>query len=118
MDEDEKAIAVILRAERVICRAGWRLLEEATLEGLARTRGLRRAPLEPRSEVIQLVTYDGEHIGHIRCDRAASPGQTWVAVAQPLGRPAGSYRSAQEAADALARACGKLSPRIPGHQET
>jgi hypothetical protein len=31
---------------------------------------------------------------------------------------AGSYRSAQKAAEALARACGKLSPRIPGHQET
>jgi hypothetical protein len=115
---DEEAIAVILQAERIIYRAGWRLLEETALERLARTRGLRRAPLEPRSEVIQLVTYDGEHIGHIRCDRASSPGQTWVAVAQPRGRPVGSYRSAQEAAEALARAFGKLSPRIPGHQET
>ncbi|HUB42877.1 MAG TPA: hypothetical protein VMA72_28820 [Streptosporangiaceae bacterium] len=114
---DEDAIAVILHAERIIYRAGWRLLEETVLDGLARTRGLHRAPLEPRSEVIQLVTYDGEHIGHIRCDRAAA-GQTWVAVPQPRGRPVGAYRSAQEAAEALARACGKLSPGIPGHQES
>jgi hypothetical protein len=115
---DEDAIAVIQQAERIIYRAGWRLLEEAALEGLARTRGLCWAPLEPRSEVIQLVTYDGEHIGHIRRDRAAGPDQTWVAVPQPWGRPAGSYPSAQEAAEALAVACGKPSPRIPGRQET
>lgn len=115
---DEEAIAVIRQAERIIYRVGWRLLEETALEGLARTRGLRCARLEHGSEVIQLVTYDGEHIGHIRCDRAASPGQTWVAVAQPRGRSVGCYRSAQEAAEALARACGKLGPRIPGHRET
>jgi hypothetical protein len=115
---DEEAVAVVLQAERIIYRAGWRLLEEAALKGLSRTRGLRRAPLEPRSEVIQLVTYNGEHIGHIRCDRAASPRQTWVAVAQPRGRPVGSYCSPQEAAEALARACGKLGPRTPGHRET
>jgi hypothetical protein len=115
---DDDAIAVILQAERIIYRAGWRLLEEAALAGLARSRGLRRAPLEPRSDVIQLVTFDGEHLGHIRCDRAAGPGQTWVAVPQPEGQPVGSYRSAQEAAEALARACGRLGPRAPGQQET
>jgi len=115
---DDDAISVILQAERIIHRAGWRLLEETALEGLAGTRGLRRAPLEPRSEVIQLVTYDGDHIGHIRCDRTGGSGQTWVAVAQPRGRPVGAYCSAQEAAEALAQACGKLSPGIPGHQGT
>ncbi len=114
---DEDAIAVILRAERIIYRAGWRLLEEVALESLARTRGLCRAPLEPRSGVIQLVTYDGQHIGHVRYDHAAAPGREWVAVPQPRARPVGYYRSAQEAAEALARACGKLGPRIPGQQE-
>ena len=108
-DMDDDAITVILQAERIIYRASWLLLEETALAGLAQTRGLHRAPLEPRSEVIQLVTYDGEHIGHIRCARATSAGQRWVAVQQPLGRPVGCYRSEQEAAEALARACGKLS---------
>jgi len=114
---DEDAIAVTHQAERIIYRARWRLLEEIALAGLAGTRGLRRAPLEPRSDVIQLVTYDGEHLGHIRRDPAAGPGPTWVAVPQPRGRPAGSYRGAQEAAEALAVACGKLSPRIAGHPD-
>jgi hypothetical protein len=115
---DDDAIAVIQQAERIIYRAAWRVLEEAALDALAGTPGLRRARLEPRSEVIQLVTCDGEHLGHIRRDLAAQPGNTWVAVPRTAGRPAGLYRSAQEAAEALARACGKLSPRIPGRQET
>jgi hypothetical protein len=115
---DEDAIAVIQQAERIIYRAGWRLLEEAALERLARTRGLCWAPLEPQSEVIQLVTYDGEHIGHIRRDPAAGPTETWVAVPKALGRAVGSYRSAHEAAEALARACGSNDPRLPGHQGT
>jgi hypothetical protein len=110
----DDAINAILQAERIIYRAGWLLLEEAALRSLARTEGLRRAPLEPRSDVIQLVTFDGKHLGHIRCDRTAGADQAWVAVPQPRGRPAGPYQSAQEAAEALARACGKLGPRIPG----
>lgn len=115
---DENAIAVIGQAQRIVNRVGWRLLEEAALAHLTHTRGLRRARLEPRSEVIQLVTYDGEQIGHIRCDRAAGPDRAWVAIPQPQGRRIGSYPSAQEATEALARACGKLSRRIPGYQET
>ncbi|MDA8320785.1 MAG: hypothetical protein M0030_13410 [Actinomycetota bacterium] len=115
---DEDAITLIQQAERIIYRASWRLLEEAALQGLARTRGLCWAPLEPRSDVIQLVTYDGGHIGHIRRDTAAGPGQTWVAVQKALGRAVGSYPSAQEAAEALARVYGSNAPRLPGHQET
>ena len=99
---DENAIAVIQQAERIIYRAGWRLLEEAALEGLARTRGLCWAPLEPRSELIQLVTYDGEHVGHTRRASDARLGPTWVAVAKSLGRPMCSCRSAPEAAEAPA----------------
>jgi hypothetical protein len=115
---DEDAIAVIQQAERIIYRASWRLLEEDALERLARTRGLSWAPLEPRSDVIQLVTYDGEHIGHIRRDPAAGPGQTWVAVPKPGGRAVGRYRSAHEAAEAVARGRGSNAPRLPGHQDT
>jgi hypothetical protein len=113
---DTDAIAVVLQAERIIYRASWQLLEETALKPLLRTPGLQRAPLEPRSDAIQLVTYDGEHIGHIRRDRSAAADQTWVAVPQPAGRAAGAYSSAQEAAVALAMACGKLGPRIRGSQ--
>jgi len=115
---DDDAIAVIHQAERIIYRAAWQVLEETALDALASTPGLCRARLEPRSEVIQLVAYDGEHLGHIRRDLAAGPGHTWVAVPKPPGRPAGSYHSAQEAAEALARACGKDVPSVPGRQQT
>jgi len=111
---DDDATAAIHQAEQIIYRARWQLLEDTALAELAGTRGLRRAPLEPRSEVIQLVTYDGEHIGHIRRNPAATPGPAWVAVPQPQGRPAGAYPTAREAAEALARACGKLRRRSPG----
>jgi hypothetical protein len=106
---DEDGSAVLLQAERIIYQASWRILEEVALEGLAGTSGLRRAPLEPRSEVIQLVAYDGEHLGHIRRDRTAS-SEAWVAVQRLPGAPVGRYGSAREAAEALARACGKGSP--------
>jgi len=33
---------------------------------LAGGRGLALAWLEPRSDAIQLVAYDGEHLGHVR----------------------------------------------------
>ncbi len=46
----------------------------AALTCLASTRGLRWAPLDPRSGVIQLVTYDGEHLGHVRRDSACATG--------------------------------------------
>jgi len=103
---DEDSAAVIHQAERIIYQASWQLQEEAVLQGLADTRGLRWAPLEPRSDVIQLVTYDGEHLGHIRRDGSSGPGTRWVAVLRP-GRAVGCYGSAREAAEALARACGK-----------
>ena len=115
---DDDALAIIVQAERVIYRAAWRLLEESALAGLAGACGLRCAPLEPRSDVIQLVTFDGEHIGHIRRDHTAPASQIWVAVSRPDGRPVGSYRSAGEAAEALALACGRLSPRITGHRDS
>jgi hypothetical protein len=115
---DEDAILVIMQAERIIYREAWRMLEERALQGLARTRGLCRAPLETRSDVIQLVTYDGEHIGHIRCDRTASSAGAWVAVPQPPGRPIGAYNNEEEAAEAVARASGKLTPGTPGCHET
>jgi hypothetical protein len=104
---DEDATAVILQAERIIYQARWHILEEVALQSLVGTRGLRRAPLEPRSDVIQLVAYDGEHIGHVRRDHARGPGETWVAVRRLPGRAVGCYPSPSAAAEALALACGK-----------
>lgn len=63
---DNDALEVIHRAERIIWTASWRLREEHVVAQLAGTRGLACGRLEPRSDVIQLVTYDGEHLGHIR----------------------------------------------------
>ena len=65
-DADE----VVREAERAVYHTQWRIWEELALEQLAATEGLRRAPLVPGSEVIQLVTWDGEHIGHVRRDTA------------------------------------------------
>lgn len=114
---DDEDTAVILQAERIIYRASWQLLEETALESLAGTRGLRRARLEPRSEVIQLVTYDGEHLGHIRRDRAG-PDPIWVAVPRHSGRTAGPYHTPQEAAQALTRTRRNPGSRFPGHDDT
>ncbi|MGH3401604.1 MAG: hypothetical protein ACRDRJ_03660 [Streptosporangiaceae bacterium] len=104
---DTDAISVIERAESIIYRASWRLLEETALDRLTGTRGLCWAPLEPKTDVIQLVTYDGEHLGHIRRDRTQGQAESWVAVGRLAGRAVGRYASAQEGAEALARACGR-----------
>jgi hypothetical protein len=86
---------------------GWWVREETVLHRLARTRGLAYAPLEPSSEAIQLVTYDGEHLGHVRLDGPHSPQARWVAVPRHQGPPLGTYTSARAAARALARAAGQ-----------
>jgi hypothetical protein len=100
---------VIRAAERIVWAAGWHLQERSVLEELADTRGLARARLEPRSDAIQLVTYDGEHLGHIRREGLAGPGERWVAVLKQQARQVGTYGSADAAAVALARACGKTT---------
>jgi len=102
-DADE----VIRQAERVVWAASWHLQEQGTLEQLAGTRGLARARLEPRSDVIQLVTYDGEHLGHVRREGPPGPQERWVAVLKHRSRQVGVYGSAGAAAAALAQACGK-----------
>jgi hypothetical protein len=115
---------VIRQAERIVWAAGWHVQEQDVPQQLAGTRGLARARLEPRSDVIQLVTYDSEHIGHVR--REGPPGQEeqWVAVLRHQARLVGTYGSAGAAA-ALAQACGKTTrkraesafggtPRPPG----
>lgn len=94
-------------AERALHHTQWRVWEELALEQLASTAGLRRTPLLPGSEVIQLVTWNGEHIGHVRLDTSQPASERWVAVALKQGRLGGWYASAEAAASELARACGK-----------
>ncbi len=103
----DDAIEVVREAERALYHAQWRTWEELALEHLACTRGVARAPLVPGSDVIQLVTYDGEHLGHVRRDGLCPPGDCWVAVAVQDARPRGRYGSAEAAAHGLACECGK-----------
>ena len=68
-DADE----AIREPERAVCHTRWQIWEELALQQQAATEGLGRAPLVPGSEVIQLVTWDGEHIGHV-CARLTGSG--------------------------------------------
>ena len=106
MNDDD--FDVIRRAERIVRATGWQLQEQAVLEKLATTRGLALARLEPRSEVIQLVTYNGQHLGHVRRDGLAGTTESWVAVLKHGAQRVGKYDSALSAAAALARATGKI----------
>jgi hypothetical protein len=106
---DDDACEVIHQAERIVWSAGWRLQEDRALRQLADTRGLACARLEPRSDVIQLVTYDGEHLGHVRREGLHGRDERWVAVRKDQARQVGSYDSAEAAAVALAHACGKMT---------
>ena len=71
--------------------------------------GLALAWLEPRSDAIQLVAYDGEHLGHVRREGARGPDERWVAVLKAQARQVASFGSAAAAAAALALACGKMT---------
>jgi hypothetical protein len=97
----------IREAERVLYLTQWRVWEEAVLTRLAVTRGLAFAPLLPGSDVIYLVTYDGEHLGHVRREGPRTRGECWVAVPLMRVRLAGYHHSAEAAVQALARACGR-----------
>jgi hypothetical protein len=107
-DDAERAVQ---SAERIIWAAGWRMQEDEVLRQLAGTIGLARGRLEPRSDVIQLVTYDGQHLGHVRRDSSAGPERAWVAVPKGRTRLRHQYASAPAAAAALAEFAGKMQPR-------
>ena len=104
-----EVLEVIREAERTVYRAQWRIWEELAVEHLACTSGLARAGLVPGSDVIQVVTWDGEYLGHVRRDRQCPLSECWVAVLKRHARPCGRYDSAQAAAAALAQACGKAT---------
>lgn len=106
---DDDVLEVVHQAERIVWAAGWRLQEDSVLEQMAGTHGLWWSRLEPRSDVIQLVTYDGEHLGHVRREGPAGPDERWVAVRKDQAQRVGVYASVGAAAAALARSCGKVA---------
>lgn len=94
--------------DRIRWATRWQAQEQSVLRRLAGTRGLACAPLEPYSDLIQLVTYDGVHLGHVRLDGLHGVRERWVAVSKEAdAQPAGCYATARDAAIALARAVGK-----------
>jgi hypothetical protein len=97
--------------DRIVWATGWQAQEESVLRRLAGTRGLACAWLEPYSDLIQLVTYDGDHLGHVRLDGLRNLREHWIAVSRAAAdpQPAGDYATAQDAAKALARAAGKMA---------
>lgn len=96
--------------DRSLWATGWRAHEESALRRLAGTRGLVCVPLEPYSDLIQLVSYDGVHLGHVRLDGMLGVRERWVAVGKmPGAQPGGCYTSARDAARALAQAAGKTA---------
>jgi hypothetical protein len=109
---DDDMLQVIREAERIVWAASWHLQEQTVLEQLVGIPGLACARLEPQSAAIQLVTYDGEHLGHIRRDSPVGPEERWVAVVKDQARQIGTYGSPVAAAAALAQACGKRIGRI------
>jgi hypothetical protein len=104
-----KQIRPSAHTDLAVWATGWREQEEAALRRLAGTRGLAIVPLEPCSDLIQLVTFDGEHLGHVRLDGMHGLQERWVAVSKAAADTQldGSYATAGEAAAALARTAGK-----------
>jgi hypothetical protein len=92
---------VVLAAASVIVRTRLSMLEDEALETLRERPGLALAPLWPGSPVIQLVTFDGVHIGRVRLENPHERRESWVAVPLPPKRSHGSYSSAWTAAESL-----------------
>jgi hypothetical protein len=103
---------VVREAERAVYLSQWRSWEQSALERLAGTRGLACTPLVAGSMTIQLVSYDGDHIGHVRLDRPHADGDCWLAVPKPSGDPVGHLSTAAAAVWMLALVSGRTC-RIP-----
>jgi hypothetical protein len=89
-------------AEVIIAHASWLYLEEQALARLAGRRGLAWTPLFPRSRIIQVVAFDGAHLGRVRRIRPipAQRSARWVATPKD-GVPLGHFRTVRAAARAL-----------------
>lgn len=106
---DDDAADAVREAERIIYRAKWRVMEEGALRLLAGTRGIAYLPVFPGHEVVQVVTYNGRHVGHIRRESArglydrwiAAPEERWVAIPKGGGLPIGPFGNPYTAAEAL-----------------
>jgi hypothetical protein len=107
--DDIDALEVIRQAERIV----W--------AGRLAPAGAKRAPAAGRNARLGLrparITFGrhparhlhGEHLGHVRREGSSGLGERWVAVLNQARR-VGTFGSADAAAAALARACGR-APR-------
>jgi hypothetical protein len=92
---------IIELAERIIYRAKLKFLEEAALAGIAHVEGLALAPLCPPSQVIQVVSYNGQHLGRVRQQQ----GEGWLAIVKGAAHSTGPYDGARSAAESLYVQC-------------
>ncbi|MFE2480465.1 hypothetical protein [Streptomyces sp. NPDC059389] len=92
---------IVELAERIVYRAKLKFLEEAALAGIAHAEGLALAPLCPPSRVIQVVAYDGTHLGRVRQEREGG----WIAVVKGAAHATGPYEDARTAAESLYVQC-------------
>ena len=102
LDDEEE---ILVTATRLLVRAALQVREEDAATALRSTTGLRLTPLWPPSEVIQVVSLDGVHIGRVDGEHPRIEPARWVAVGTRHGGrtlPCGPFRTALLAAQALA----------------
>ncbi|WP_407836844.1 hypothetical protein ACE1OC_10745 [Streptomyces sp. DSM 116496] len=92
---------IIESAERIVYRAKLKFLEETALAGLAHVEGLALAPLCPPSQVIQVVSYGGRHLGRVRHQQE----EGWLALVKGTAHATGPYEDARSAAESLYVQC-------------
>ncbi|MFE4261091.1 hypothetical protein [Streptomyces sp. NPDC056883] len=97
---------VVELAERIIYRAKLTFLEEVALAGLAHVEGLALAPLCPPSQVIQVVSYSGRHLGRVRQQQE----EGWLALMKGTAHATGPYDDARTAAESLYVQCILSTP--------
>lgn len=95
----DRDVAVVRTAQAIIDRESWRIHVAEAASRADGYPGLVLAPVFPPSRSVQVVIYDGVHLGTIRLRVLAEP-TGWTASTIP-GTQIGTYSTAQDAAAAL-----------------
>lgn len=90
---------VVCTAQAIIDGESWRIHVAAAASRAQALPGLVLAPVFPPSRSVQVVVYDGVHLGTIRLSVLAEP-TGWTASTIP-GMQIGTYPTAKDAAAAL-----------------